>query len=1023
MLSLIWVIGVKNAMAQQIDVSGRVTDISGEPLPGVSIVVKGTIQGVITDIDGNYILNGLPDDATLVYSFVGMKTQSVLVTGQTVINIMMEVDAVGLEEVVAVGYGSLKKRNVTGSISSIKTDELPISAATSIENVLQGRAPGLNLSLRSAQPGGASNVNIRGSISPRGNNSPLYVIDGVPITNNRSPEPGIMDGDLGYSGGVDRNPLNTINPSDIESVDILKDASATAIYGSAAANGVILITTKKGKAGDVVVDYRGSYTHQRPKDYLPYLNAKEFMSQHNRMAKERYLFDNKIGPYGNTDPSSVNPFVPRFTDSEIDEAGVGTDWLGMLIRDGHIHEHNVSLTGGTEKTRYYASVGYYDNKAILENSDFKRYTGRINLDQKIGKKIDFGVKITFSQVNSNNASTGANDGGSEKFNMLQAAYSFAPNIDIYEEDGSFSRTYNGLITNPAAFLVMNDKLRTGRFFVTPKIDFKISSELKLTAVGSLDRNTSSRKFYLPTIVENAQLPEGMAQLNTNRIDNYTAESFLTYNKTFENSSLTVVAGAGFYKTINDGFGLQAVGFFTDAFEYNNVGVASERLKNIQNSYRGERTKVSQFMRLNYSLYDKYIFSFVGRRDGSSIFAANKKYGFFPGASVAWRIKEEKFMQNLDFVTDFKVRAGYGTSGNESILSGNSYQLYKSGFTFGIGETVYNGVTLGQVENKNLTWETNITTNVGLDFSLFDNRISGSLDLYRKTAKDLLDYNKLPSNNAVGRVAANVGSTRSDGFEIALNTENIKNSDFQWTTNFTLSKFKAYWVERNPEVALPEFVDEKGGLRDIYGWETDGIIRNESEKPSYMADAFVGNIKYVDKNNDGILDKKDVVKLGNWDPELTFGFGNSFVYKNFDLNIYLYGVINKTATYGFWPRSGAISGGSPENSLNTIKDVWTSDNPTGTLPGIASNPYSGFNPTGTNDFKMIKMSFARVKNISLGYQLPINKLFNGSLSKAKVFVDFQNIGLITNYEGFDPEYSGTNPYPQAFSTTVGVNLTF
>ena len=396
---------------------------------------------------------------------------------------------------VVVGYGTQQKKDITGSVVSIKTDNLPQTANTSINNLLQGRAAGLNLDLRSAQPGGRLNVNIRGSANP-----PLYVIDGVPIFNNRAAEPAIVSFgsavETGFNGGIDRDPLSNLNPSDIESITVLKDASATAIYGSAAANGVILITTKKGKAdGKVTTEYRGSYTVQTPKDYFTLLNAKEFMQQQVRLAKDNFLYLANAAPYGTSTPGV---FTPLFTQAQIDAAGAGTDWLGLLMRDGSINEHNVAVSGGTDKTRIYTSFNYYDNKAIVENSDFVRYTGRVNLDQKISDRIKLSVQMTMSQVNSNNQSTGGNGGGgSEKYNSLQTAYVYAPYLSIYDSVGKYTKTLNTQITNPAAFLIIKDKLRTNRFFAAPNLEIKILNNLKINLVGGIDKTKSDRKFFFP----------------------------------------------------------------------------------------------------------------------------------------------------------------------------------------------------------------------------------------------------------------------------------------------------------------------------------------------------------------------------------------------------------------------------------------------------------------------------------------------------------------------------------------------
>ncbi len=1027
-------------------IKGTVTDAgTGEPLPGVNITIEGTTIGTITDKDGDYTVNLISPDMTLVFSFIGYKTEKIEVTGKTNIDVKLQLDIHALKEVVVIGYGTIRKTDMTGAISSIKTNNIPVYTVTSIDHILQGRVAGLNLTVNSAQLGSNVLINIRGAISPNGSNAPLYVIDGLPLTDNRSTEPSIIDKDLGYYGGVDRDPLNSINPSDIESIDILKDASAAAIYGSAAANGVILITTKKGKEGGITVDYRGTYSVQTPKKYFDLLDATDFMLQNNRLTKEVFLFDNGITPYGNTDPNAVSvPYVPKFTLEQINQAGKGTDWLGLLTRRGTIQEHNLSINGGSKNTRVYTSFNIYDNKAILENSDFIRYSGRMNLDQHLGKSINLSIKFTFSQSNSNNASTGANAGGVEKYNMLQAAYTFSPTIPVFDEEGNYTKSFDRLITNPAAFLIINDKIRNNRFLVIPNIEIKILDGLKLNFIGGIDKNNSTRNFYLPRKVDNAQLPQGMAQLGTGRIDNYSAEGYLTYQKKFINSNLIIMAGTGYYKTLNDGFQLQGVGFFTDALGANNVQTASDKLKNIIESYKDQRTKLSQFFRINYSLHDKYILSLVGRNDGSSIFSPKHKYGFFPAISGAWRIGQEPFMQT-PFLSDMKIRAGYGVSGNENVLSGNTLQLYSRGsnpgFMYLIGNTVYSGVALSQIKNDNLKWESDYTLNLGLDFGLWNQRLSGSFDYYIRTARDLLDYLPLPSSSPVGQVVANVGATRSIGYELSLFSNNILSKNFSWNTNFTLSSYHVFWLKRNKAVTIPGYVGEHDGLHDFYGWKTDGIIKNKQDIPSYMPAANLGNVKYLDLNNDGKLDSKDVVKLGNTDPKWGFGLENIFRYKKIDLNIYIYGYIKRWAYYGYNPYQVGtptvpsntapvitaniippIATGTPSNTLTSIKNIWSSDNPNGTLPGIASDAYAGSNPAQITDFDLQDASFARIKNITLGYTLSLNRI-KKYITSARIYIDLQNVAVLSKYKGFDPEYSNINPYPQAFITSVGINLTF
>jgi len=1020
------------AIQQEITITGKVTDEDGNPLPGVNIVIKGTITGTITDMDGNFSIEVDDPEAMLVFTFIGMLTQEIKVGDQTEINITLARDVFGLEEVVVIGYGTMQKKEITGAITTVKTEDLPQTVTYSFENMIQGRVAGLNMELNSAQPGGRSDINIRGSISPRGNNAPLIVIDGIPIIDNSSAEANLtLSGDIGWHDAIDRSPLSLINPSDIVSVDVLKDASATAIYGSNAANGIIMITTKRGQAGAVRVNYRGVYTVQTPKEYRPILNAKQFMEQNTRMSYEEYLYDNDLPPYGTSDPATAPTFTPLFSASDIANNTIDNDWVDLVTRNGYINEHNLSLNGGTEATRFFASFGFMDQETLLKSADYRRYTGRINMDQKIGDRVNLSVNLSMSRVNSANGSYGPQDGGIEKWSMLNSAVQFAPTTPIYDADGSWAKTYNTQATNPLAFLEMDDVLRTNRFIVNPKLDIDIISGLKLTIRGSADLSGSKRKMFLPVSVENFQTPDGMSSLYESSISNYTGETYLTFNREFGDSRFTGVVGSGIYKVETEGFGLNTQGFFTDAMGYNNIGIASEIASNKQSSYYSERFKISQFFRANYTYLDRYTLSFMGRRDGSSIFSENNKYGFFPGISAAWRISQEGFMSSAGFISDLKLRAGYGTSGNESVLSGNTLQLYGTEsqhqwypYEYLIGNTLYPGIGPVQIANPDLTWETNVSMNVGLDYALFGNRISGTVDVFRKTTKDLLDFSALPSNNAVTQIADNIGSTRSDGFELSLRTINVQTGDMRWETGLTFSHYYAYWVERNPQVNLADWIEEEGGMRDAYGWETDGIIKDVEDIPSWMPNAYLGNVKYVDQNGDGVMDELDVVKLYNSDPKFSFGFDNTFNYKGLDLNIYMYGIIGKNMGYGWNPSIGNIAqANEPRNTIITIEDVWTSDNPDGTLPGIAANLVSSSNPAGS-DWNRQNVHFARIKNITLGYNLTDIPAIRSVVNNLRVFVEFQNVYLITNYEGFDPELSTSGtPFPQAFSTSFGVDVTF
>lgn len=1013
-------------------ISGTVTDAeSGEPLPGVNVMIMGTTQGAATGPQGQFTISDVEVGTyELQASFVGYEevTRSGVEVNEgetTTVDFALQTSAQLMEDLVVVGYGTQQEADVTGAVSSVNSEDLTSVANNSINNMLQGKAPGLNLRVRSAQPGGGVTANVRGAISPNGNNSPLYVIDGVPITNNSSTVPGLNNSDLGFYGGIDRDPLSYLNPSDIESVTVLKDASATAIYGSSAANGVVLITTKEGREGSLTADYQGSYTRQTPQDYFPLLDGQEFMRQQKRLARDRHLFNNRIGPYGDTDPSTVPDYNPLFSEDQISSAEEGTDWPGFIMENGYIHEHSVSVRGGGDNTTFYTSLNYRNNDAILRHSDLTEYSGRINLEHDLSEAINLNLKMTASQMNSVNASTGENDGGQEKYNMIQAAMTYAPTVGQRNDEGAYADTYDPLIMNPAAFLSLTDDSKTQHLLAVPTVEVDFTETLTGRVQGQADLASTDRGFYLPREANNAQLPDGAAQKSHNSTNNYTTEAYLTYQNTFESSSLEIVAGGGVYKTTNEGFDLQGVGYFTDAFLDNNVEVAENTERTQINSWRSERTKLSQFARANYSLFDKYNFSLSARRDGSSIFAEDQKYGIFPGGSAAWRISEEGFMESVSAVSNLKLRASYGVAGNESVLSGNTLELYTPGYPAYIGGTQINGVSLSQVANENLTWESVYTLNVGLDFGFWSDRMSGSFDYFVKTARDLLDFNPLPSSSPVGLVADNVGATRSKGFEVALETQNVAADNFQWTTDINVSRHRNYWIERNPRVSLPSYVDEQDPINAIYGWETNGIIQGPDDVPEHMPDAFPGNIQYVDQNGDGELDGEDVVQLGTWEPDWTVGLTNRFSYGNFNLRVYLYGNFGYKAQNNFAPDVFTISQNTnPSNTTAMVQDAWSAENTDGTIPGVADNPYAGDNPTQTNDFYLQKAGFVRVKNVSLSYSIPTS-LFGGSqvVQNARVFASVEDLGVFSDYSGFDPEYTEPNPYPKSRSTTIGLDVTF
>lgn len=1024
-------VGSLGAQAATGVVTGRVVDSASQaPIASARVIVVGGNQAARTGSNGQYTIPGVPVGQQRIrvarLGFAPVEETVQVTDGQTVQrDFVLRTQAVALETVVAMGYGTQLARGVSGAVSTVTAEQLNPIGSTSVNQMLEGKAPGLNLVTRSAQPGGGVSVNIRGALSPRGNSTPLYVIDGVPITEYSSSVPGLIDADLGFYGGVDRDPLAYLNPDDIQAITILKDASAAAIYGSAAANGVVMITTKSGKAGPLQVQYRMSFTSQTSVGDPSLMNAQQFMTQQSRLSYDRYLYDNKIAPYGTRDPTSVPPFNPLFSQAQLAASDPGTNWLGLVTRNGNIREQNVSVSGGSALTRAYASFNYRNEDGLLRGSQLQKYSGRLNVDQAIMSAARLSLKVVGSRLDGDNSSSGLNSGGVEKFNVLQAAYAYAPTVPIYDAAGAYSYSYNRLLMNPAAFLSIADNSSTTSLFAVPTFEVDFSRLLKGTLTGQFNQESTTRGFYLPRNVNSSALPGGAAQKSEGSIDNYSGEGYLTYSNAFGESEITVLGGAGWYKAGTEGTSVQGVGYFTDAFGYNNLGVASDNLKNRIGSYKSERTKLSQFGRVNYSLRDRYYLSGVIRRDGSSIFAANHKYGVFPGVSAAWIMSDEGFMRNrLPQIGELKLRVGYGLAGNESVLSGNTLQLYSPGYPFLIGNTLFNGVALSQVANPNLRWETIHTLNTGVDFGLANRRVTGSVDYFIKTARNLLDFNPLPANNAVGRVADNVGATRSKGFEVSLHTDNVAQSVFRWSSDFNLSHFSRDWLERNRLVSLASYASDHDPIDAIYGWQTIGLIRTAADKPSYMPNANVGNLIYRDQNGDGLLDGNDVVLLGVSTPRWSVGFGNSITFHNFDIGAFVYGQYGYKRFDNFAPDVFGISQPTnPSNTTTLASQVWSADNPTGTRAGVAPNPYDSQNPAST-DYNLFDAGFLRLKSVTLGYRLPGSFFGRSDQTRAtRLFLDLQNLGTRTNYPGFDPEFTEVNPYPKARFVSFGLQGSF
>ncbi len=1057
LLLLIFFLAPLFTFGQLKTVTGMITS-DGEPLIGASVSIEGTAAGTVTDLEGEYSLSGVPEGATLVLSFVGMITQEIPVLNQTEINVSMALDILGLEEIVVTGYGSVRRSDLTGAVSSVKPNELTKTASISIGHMLQGRAAGLEIKQNSAQPGGGLDIRIRGAASIRASNEPLIVLDGFPLAKYVEPE-----GSRGlsatwfqrFSGGSKESNLSLINPNDIESIEVLKDASATAIYGARAANGVILITTKRGEAGKVQVNYNGSYSIQKDFNRRPlFTDSKEYMNVVNEIFQEHYLWENQLAPFGSTDPSTVPGFVPLHSSSDISGAGKGTDWQDEIFQTGTVSQHNLSISGGASNTKYLFSLNYFDHNGIVLGRGIKRITSRMNVDTKLNDFLTLGISSTFSQKRDDNNQIG---GAGASTGVLQSLRQAIPIVPVFDENGNYSLTHP-LIPNPVSYREIDDNSVTDRLLFNPYITVSPIKDLKLRMSVGADIWRAKRSYYIPTSVTFGAQVGGEASVVQNQRDNYLFDITANYSKTFKDiHRFTALAGYAYEEFNFEGIRGSNIRFLTDGFSYYDLGGGGAERPDLD-SFGGKDLIASYFGRINYSLSDRYLLTATMRADGASNFAQNNKWGYFPSVALGWRLSEESFMAGSKIISHLKLRTSYGQTGNSGI-GHVGFAAYRTGinFLFGGGELV--GVSTLQLENPDLKWETTTEVNVGLDFGFINNRISGSFEYFNKTISDLLATKFLSSYHEVNRVAANIGETQSKGLELRLAGVIVDKRDFSWRSVFNFSSYEDRWKSRDPDWKPAIYESVNDHIRPIFNYLADGLIQLGEAVP-HMPGAPPGavNLKDVDgfardgngnpvtdENGrflysggpDGRIDEADLVNLGSVDPGYSMSLNNTFNYKNFDLNIYAYGYFNQYLHQPYIHEVGGWSTDPMRNRSNGnpgMKDRWTLDNQDSNIPGTLQR-YSGYGKVffGTGDLEYKDTWFIRLSNITLGYSIP-NKILGEYISNAHFYVEVQNLHLFTNFEGRDPEnifwYGESRPpfnvpdrYPTHRTFSMGVNLTF
>ena len=1032
-----------NAVNAQKTISGKVVDADGNPLADVSVQVKGTKKVTATNRQGDYSIDASLADK-LVFTSVGFEKREVAIKKDGTVDIAMAKENKALDEVVVVGYGTQKKKDLTGAVSSVKAKDLVISSGPEIGSMLKGKVAGLTIRQNSAQPGGGLDILVRGAGSVNASNAPLFVVDGFPISDLQQPESGGR-----YQAGT-QSILNSFNPNDIESIEVLKDASATSIYGSRAANGVILITTKRGSEGALRVQYANNFSYQKYNNPFDVLPLNEWMQVRNEAGQEQWDFDNNVIPYGTrtraeAEANPVNGLYKKpYTQNAINNVGRGTDWLKLVTRNGATRQHNLSLAGGTKSTKYLLSGNFYDQDGIVKNSGFKRYSVRANIDQEINKFVKLGFNLTSSRIDNNNSQLGGDQ--FENSGVIRAAIQQGPHIQAIDEDGNYPLNPQlALQPNPFSLLTITDQSRIERMLANVFVDITPIKNLTIRLKAGMDRGYTKRQSYIPTTTLHGALEHGRAFISNSDKDDYLLEATANYTKTFASThKFDFLVGISEQKFINRFSSAGATGFITDAFLWNNLGAGSIQLPT--NSAGSKNLIASYFGRINYNFKGRYLFTATVRTDGASVFAANNKWGTFPSAAVAWNVAEEPFFKNIkNTVSQFKLRVSYGQTGNATINSNafaayNAYPAWLSG-----NDSRLIGVSLSRLENPDLKWETTTGTNIGLDFSLFNGKVDGSVEVFNNVISDLLATKSLNSYQEVNSIIANVGKTQSKGFEVTINTRNIQTKNFQWRTMFTFSRYKDNWKERAPDWKPFVYESENDPIRANYSRISDGILQVGEKVPVSQPELKPGMIKIkdldgfqrdangnpvVDANGrfirtgkpDGIIDDADTRLIGTNDPSYSAGITNIITYKNFSLNFDFNAMFGRRLADPNYTEYGISAYGvysEGYNALRAVKDRWTPQNPSTTHP----SSFWGFSPYGVGDFFLQKAWYVRLQNVSLGYNLP-HKILKNVFSAARIHLDAQNLAVFTPYTGVDPEtdsYTAAYPYIRTF--TVGLNVTF
>ena len=1006
------------AVAQGL-ITGHITDVrTGEPLIGASVIVKSEKgQGVVTDIDGNFSLQTKVEaPLTLRVEYVGYRALDVDVYDfEEPVEIQLIDNSNRIDEVVVVGYGVQKRKQLTGAVTTVKNEEL-LSTSTSLDNILGGAVAGLDATASSGQPGASINIRIRGGNSINGGNEPLYVIDGVLIYNSN---------DATRTGasftGSNFNPLASINPSDIESIEVLKDVSASAIYGSRGANGVIIVTTKNGKHGRINIDYGYSIGVSQVRKRLDLLNAEQW--------GELYL---DLATDAQKAATGVTPELVKTW-------GAGTDWQDAFFRTATTQQHQLSVSGGSDVERFLISGNYLDQNGVIRGTDFQRLGARINYERDIFKNVTVGLKSNISKSTQRGAySFGSYSNGMS--GLLEQAIRTSPAVPIYNADGSYNYANpfesgdfvrNGQTPNAIADLSEVDaETKVDNVLASAFASWEIVKGLKLRVQGSLNIINTRQDVYGPSTSTAGFNTDGYGSIGSKRWESDQVEATLTWNKKWKNiHEIEVLGGYTYQQEKSERVLAAAANFANENLSYHSLQSGSQLIT--PQSEFVTSVLYSGIGRINYSLLDRYHLTATLRADGSSRFAKNKKWGWFPSLGLAWNVNEEKWLKGVKWLEDLKLRASIGTVGNQEIgdyVFLSTYAATHYYFGSGTKNTAYYRSGLG---NDDLKWETTTSYDLGFDLSLLKGRLSFVFDFYHKKTSDLLLSIPVEQTTGFGTQLSNVGNVTNDGVEFAVDATLYQSKDLSWTVNANIAHNKnevtSIGTQQSEIINGNQTIIRVGeSLGTYYGWVFDGVVQKGDDlskvpSPSTKKNVEYGDAKYVDQNGDGEIDQEnDRVVLGSSQPKFTYGFASQLRYKDWDLSF------NFQGSYGnklYNQLEQALE--SPNASYNAsakLIDRWSESNPSTTTPkAFALNLYNAY-----LDSRFIEdASYLRLKNIQLGYNFK-PKFSNGTKLGIYLYASAQNLLTITNYSGYDPEYSGyvdRGTYPAARTFTFGVKFSY